>query len=149
VTGAASAIERSVLCLLNRERARRSLRPLRRSPDLDRASRRHSRDMVRRGYFSHKRDGGPNFVERIRRTGYLDGVIRWTVGENIAFGGGSRSAPASLVKGWMASPGHKANILSRTFKEIGLGLATGSPYERGASGPAVTITTDFGFRTRR
>jgi uncharacterized protein YkwD len=46
---------------------------------------------------------------------------------------------------WMHSPGHRANILSRTFKEIGIGIARGAP-ESGQGGDAATYTTDFGFR---
>jgi uncharacterized protein YkwD len=108
--------------------------------------------MVAHAYFDHRRRGGPNFVQRIRRTGYLSGARRWLVGENIGYGEGSRSTTANIVKAWMASPGHKENILDSTYEDVGIGLVLRSPYDRDgdSSTPsrrrAVTVTTDFGCR---
>jgi uncharacterized protein YkwD len=73
------------------------------------------------------------------------------VGENIAWGEGPSSTPASIVKAWMASPDHRENILDTAYKDVGIGLALGSPQAADSStsdgGRAVTITTDFGFRS--
>jgi len=108
--------------------------------------------MVANAYFDHERRGGPTFVHRIRKTGYLTGARRWLVGENIAWGEGRHSTTASIVRAWMASPDHKENILRSTYRDIGIGLARGSPYDRDADSStpsgrqALTITTDFGFR---
>jgi uncharacterized protein YkwD len=151
-TGNTRTIERSFLCLLNSERVRRHLKPLHRNAALDKAARWQSRDMVAHAYFDHVRRGGPNFVQRIRRTGYLSRARRWLVGENIAWGEGHRSTTANIVKAWMASPGHRENILDSTYEDVGIGLVLGSPYDRDADSStpsgrrAVTITTDFGFR---
>lgn len=150
-TGSTRTIERSVLCLLNRERQRRHRRPLQRNAMLDKAARWQSRDMVAHAYFGHRRRGGPNFVQRIRRTGYLKGVRRWLVGENIAFGAGASGTAAGIVKAWMASPDHKENILERAYEDVGIGLVIGSPEGGDRSTPdgerGVTITTDFGLRS--
>jgi uncharacterized protein YkwD len=151
-TGNTRTIETSFLCLLNSERVRRHLRPLHRNAALAKAARWQSRDMVAHAYFDHARPGGPNFVQRIRRTGYLSGVRRWLVGENIAWGEGRGSTTTSIVRAWMASPGHKKNILESAYQDVGIGLVLGSPYEHDADSSApsgrqsVTITTDFGFR---
>jgi len=108
--------------------------------------------MVAHAYFDHVRRGGPNFVQRIRRTGYLRGARGWLVGENIAYGEGRRSTTANIVKAWMASPDHKENILDSTYEDLGIGLVLDSPYDRDADSStpsgrrAVTITTDFGCR---
>lgn len=108
--------------------------------------------MVAHAYFDHGRLGGPNFVQRIRNTGYLRGARRWVVGENIAWGERRRSTSESIVKAWMASPHHKENILESTFEDVGIGLVLGGPYDHDANSStpggrrAVTITTDFGFR---
>lgn len=137
-------IVRATLCLLNARRARQGLRPLRLSRRLSAASRRHSRHMARRNYFSHTSLGGADFVDRIQRTGYLRGARRWTVGENIAWGTGSRSTPRSIVRAWMHSSGHRANILSGSFRQIGVGVAYGAPVRGGSLGG--TYTTAFGAR---
>jgi uncharacterized protein YkwD len=142
------AVETSLLALLNAERAKRGLRPLRRSGTLAVAARWQSRDMVSHHYFDHQRRGGPGLVQRIRRTGYFRNAASWTVGENIAWGAGRLVGPNAIVAGWMKSAGHRHNILNRTFESIGIGLVADAPSgERGA--PSLTITTDFGFREFR
>jgi uncharacterized protein YkwD len=109
--------------------------------------------MVAHTYFDHKRRGGPNFVQRIRRTGYLTGARRWMVGENIAWGEGRGSTTASIMRAWMASREHRENILESTYEDVGIGLAPGNPRDRDAdsSTPSglrvITITTDFGSRS--
>jgi uncharacterized protein YkwD len=136
------ALVRATLCVLNAQRARHNLRPLRLNYRLSGAARRHSRSMARRGFFSHTSPGGVSFVDRIRRTGYLARARSWYLGENIAYGSGPGSSPRSIGTAWMNSPPHRANILSRSFREIGIGLASGTPAgDRGA-----TYTTDFGRR---
>jgi uncharacterized protein YkwD len=136
------ALVRSTLCVLNAQRARHNLRPLRLNWRLSGAARRHSRSMARRRFFSHTSPGGASFVDRIRRTGYLSRVRTWYVGENIAYGSGTRSSPRSIGTAWMNSAPHRANILSRSFREIGIGLAFGTPAGRRGA----TYTTDFGRR---
>lgn len=137
------ALARATLCVLNNARARHNLRPLRLNRKLSRAARRHSRAMARRKFFSHTSLGGASFVDRIRGTGYLSGARRWYVGENIAYGFGSRSSPRSIGSAWMNSPPHRANILSSSFRQIGIGLASGTPVGSGGA----TYTTDFGRRS--
>jgi uncharacterized protein YkwD len=135
---------RATLCVLNAERDRQGLRPLKLNKRLSKAARGHAGDMVRRNYFSHDSLGGGTFVDRIRRTGYLRGAQRWSVGENLAWGTHDSSAPRAVAAMWMNSPGHRANILNGGFREIGIGLVLGAP---GASdGPAATYATEFGFR---
>ena len=134
----------TTLCLLNRERARRRMRPLRMNARLTAAALAHARDMARRNYFSHVAPGGVDMVDRIVRNAYLSGARSWTVGENIAWGNGGYATPASTVAGWMRSPGHRANILNRRFRDIGVGIFLGSPmngHEEGA-----IYATDFGAR---
>lgn len=136
------AFVRATLCAINRVRARRGLRPLRLSRRLSRAAAAHSRDMVRRGYFSHTAPGGLTFLARIVRSGYLRGAHSWIVGENIAWGMSSLATPAATLRMWMNSPPHRANLLSPRFREAGIGIATGVPGR--PSAPGVTYTVDFG-----
>jgi uncharacterized protein YkwD len=137
------ALVRATLCVLNAERSRHRLRPLRLNRKLSRAAQRHSRAMARNRFFSHTSPGGASFVDRIRSTGYLSGARSWTVGENIAYGSGTRSTPRSIGRAWMNSPPHRANILSSSYRAIGIGIASGTPIGGGGG----TYTTDFGRRS--
>jgi uncharacterized protein YkwD len=139
-----AAVKNATLCLLNAERAARQLAPLRSNQLLARAAAAHSRDMVVRAYFSHTSLSGADFVERIRRTGYTRAARSWTVGENLAWGTGTRAMPREIVQSWMESPGHRANILNRTFREVGLGVTLGVPVPDGGEG--ATYNTGFGAR---
>jgi uncharacterized protein YkwD len=76
----------------------------------------HSRDMAARNYFDHADAAGATVAQRATRSGY-----RWrVVGENIAAGQGSTR---QVVAGWLASPGHCENIMSRDFVEMGAAYA--------------------------
>lgn len=134
---------RATLCVLNAERVRHNLRPLRLNRKLARAARRHSRSMARHHFFSHNSRNGASFVDRIRGAGYLSGARSWSVAENIAYGSGNRSTPRAIGTTWMNSPPHRANILSPSYREIGIGLASGTP----VGGGGATYTTDFGRRS--
>lgn len=135
---------RASVCLINRARARRGLPRLRINPKLSRAARRHTRDMVRRNYFSHYSPRGGDIVARTRRTGYLSGHFSWIVGENIAWGSGSRATPRSVVHAWLRSPGHRRNILNPRYRELGIGVVAAAPAHTRL--PAATYTTTFGGR---
>ena len=135
----------ATLCLLNRERRGRGLRALDHNAELGTAAVRHTRDMVRRRYFSHDSPDGSDMVDRIRRAGYLRSARTWGTGENIAWGGGYYATPASIVRGWMRSAGHRHNILNGRFDDIGIGIVQGLPV-RGFGNQGGTFTTDFGFR---
>jgi len=139
-----SAFRSSTLCLLNRERRARGMRKLRTNKRLGRAAKGHAGDMVRRDYFAHDSLSGQSFTDRIRRTGYMSHARSWQVGENIAWGTGERGTPHEIVNVWMNSPGHRANILQRRFREIGIGVVGGAP--EGNPQRAATYATDFGAR---
>jgi uncharacterized protein YkwD len=134
------AATRATLCLLNAERRRHRLPALRPDPALARAARRHSADMVRRDYFGHDAPGGTTPDDRIRAAGYRPGPGGAT-GENLAWGEGSEATPASMVDGWMHSPGHRRNILRRRFADIGIGI---EPRPIGRDTQGATYTTTFG-----
>ena len=136
----------ATLCLLNRERARRGLRPLRLDRRLTRAARAHSADMVRRRYFQHDSPNGRTPFDRMLATRYVPRGAAWALAENIGWGTDVLAQPAALVKAWMKSPGHRRNILDGRFREIGIGIVPGVPVrDRGlADQPGATYTTDFG-----
>jgi uncharacterized protein YkwD len=137
----------ATLCLLNREREARGLHRLRAHRMLTAAAQRYAGAMVRGGFFSHVSPAGTTLEERIReQTRYLAGALRYTIGENIAWGQGDLAKPRAIVAAWMASPGHRANILRAAFREIGIGIAPGAPVAGVAAVRAVTYTNEFGTR---
>ncbi|WP_228977019.1 sigma-70 family RNA polymerase sigma factor [Streptomyces sp. DH12] len=112
-----------VTALVNAERARAGCGPVSRNGLLDTAALRHSEDMDARDYFDHSSPDGTDPGDRITAAGY-----RWsTYGENIARG---QQSPEAVMESWMNSPGHRANILNCSFKELGVGRhdASGGPW---------------------
>ena len=130
------------VCLINEERARRGLGRLAGNSQLAAAAAEHSRDMVARGYFEHESPDGRTPQDRIRATGWGRGRSSST-GENIAWGTGDSATPAAIVREWMDSPPHRADILRPAFREIGVGIALGAPGRR-RSRDGATYTTTFG-----
>jgi uncharacterized protein YkwD len=142
--GNVRAVREAVLCLHNRERAARGLPPLRESAKLRRAAQGHSDAMVAERFFAHESPSGADLADRILATGYAHGR-GWSLGENIAWGTGSLATAAEIQRAWMESPGHRANILRRQFREVGIGIAPGAPVDAGGLAGA-TYTADFGVR---
>jgi len=137
-------IARTTLCLLNQERSSRGLSDLRFNPRLSKAARGHSGDMVAKHYFEHVSKSGHDVVDRLRKSGYLAHVQTWMVGENLAWGSGERGSPRQIMRAWMHSAGHRRNILTSRFREVGIGTVVGTPDSRGPRG--ATYTTTFGAR---
>lgn len=113
--------QNEVVRLTNVERSGHGLGSLAFDARLARAARAHSHDMARRGFFAHENPEGRQVWDRAVAAGY---AYR-KVAENIA--AGQRTA-AEVVAGWMASPGHRANILDGALTQIGVGRADGGPY---------------------
>ena len=141
---APSAPERAgaIVELLNEARAHDGLPPLRFDRRLARAALGHSRDMVANHYFSHDSRSGNRFSDRIARTGWMRGRARWHVGETLAWGVRDHATPASVVRAWLRSPGHRRIVLTPDFKLVGLGITPGTPFRDGSGGR--TYTADFG-----
>jgi len=137
-------VRAAVVCLHNEVRARHDLPRIKENPRLRSAAVGHSANMVSRGFFAHTDPSGTTMVDRVRAAGYVrDGDRRWAVGENLAWGKGNRAKAARIMRTWMASPGHRAAVLNRTYRHLGVGIATGVP-PGGTSG--ATYTMDFGMR---
>nr|WP_082147186.1 CAP domain-containing protein [Rubeoparvulum massiliense] len=113
--------ERQVVDLVNQERAKFGLPPLRHNPELARVARFKSSDMRDRHYFSHQSPtyGSPFQMMQAFRISFR------SAGENIAAG---QPTPNQVMQGWMNSPGHRQNILNGGFTEIGVGYVTGGSY---------------------
>jgi uncharacterized protein YkwD len=136
-------IRGAILCLHNQIRAQNDLPALRENKRLRTAALGHSRDMVKTGFFEHTTPKGVTMVDRILKAKYVREDEGWALGENLAWGTGSYGTPRGAVDAWMQSPGHKANILKRSFREMGVGVVIGVPVSDAAG---ATYTVDFGVR---
>lgn len=135
-----------LLRLINAERAKRDVPGLRVSRALVRAAQFHSKDMARHGFFSHRSKDGSSFAERIRRFYAPPGGGRWRAGENILWGSASLRVSEAL-RMWMRSPVHRANLLARSWTEVGIAVMRASRAPGVFRGDSVTIVTaDFGIR---
>jgi uncharacterized protein YkwD len=130
LTTSGNRIANSMLCITNNERRAAGLAPLTNNTKLTNAAVAHSRDMAQRNYDAHNTPEGVTPDQRLTQAGY---VFSWW-GENIANG---YKTPRQVMAAWMASPGHRANILNPNFKEIGIGLWY-------MSSKVVRYTQDFG-----
>jgi uncharacterized protein YkwD len=160
----------AVICLTNQQRMSNGLAAVAGWPEastsspqyaLNQAAVKHSHDMAAQNYFSHvspacvtamittdsacvryrlqQRVGGPYTYW----PGYCSpSCSSW--GENIRWATGSASTPRATVQAWMASPGHRANILSTRYRDIGVGVSLDAPTSY--TGQAATYTQMFGSR---
>ncbi len=145
-TSAMVVLEDNVIDRMNEIRRSHGLRPLRANGRLRSAAVFHSGDMGRRGYFEHESISGTPFWRRIERFYPSRGFRSWTVGENLLWGTGTYDA-AFAIREWMNSPPHRENILSRDWREVGIGAVRFANAGGEYRGRAVTIVTaDFGAR---
>ncbi len=110
------SFENEVIRLVNVERSKKGLGALQANWELSRVARYKSQDMANKGYFSHT---SPTYGSPFAMMENF-GIRFSSAGENIAYG---QRTPAEVMKGWMNSAGHKANILSPSYTQIGVGLA--------------------------
>ena len=80
----------------------------------------------------------------MRAVGYISSRIGYEVGENIAWGTLSLASPHAIVAAWMASPGHRANILDPSYRQTGIGVSPHPPVSLADGQPGGIYTQDFG-----
>ncbi len=143
---ALGALESGVLAQLNEIRVAHGLVPLQPDPTLTAAARAHTHEMLSDGYFEHNSANGSAFWKRIEQFYPPKSDGSWSVGENLIWTAGTLDAKQALAT-WMASHGHRANILYPKWRQIGVAAA----YTADAPGvfgghSAILVTTDFGVR---
>lgn len=111
-----SAIEKELFELANKERKKISLSSLQLSQDLSLLARKHSLDMASQGKISHSSSSGKSYKDRVVEAGFY--FI--SLGENVAFS--ETFLTAFIHQGFMESPGHRENILSPDFDQVGIGV---------------------------
>lgn len=126
-----STSERTLLGAVNEVREANNLRPLRIDTRLVRAARDYSATLIRNDVFTHGALGS-----RLARYGVRGPLY----GENLAWGKGRQATARGIVRSWLASPSHRANLLRPGWSRIGIGTRIGT--FRGYSG-ATVVTADF------
>jgi uncharacterized protein YkwD len=113
-------LESKMLQLVNEERKKAGLPPLKPDPELTLVARAHSQDMFARGYFSHYTPEKKDPFDRMKAA-----HVRFlAAGENLALG----QSLDICHTGLMNSPGHRANILHPSFGRVGIGILDGGIY---------------------
>lgn len=108
--------ESEVVRLVNVQRTKAGLQPLTQNWELSRVARYKSQDMIDKGYFNHT---SPTYGSPFKMMESF-GIRFSAAGENIAMG---QQSPTEVMNAWMNSPGHRNNIMSPSFTQIGVGLA--------------------------
>jgi uncharacterized protein YkwD len=141
-----SRIVAATLCLINKQRHAAGLASVHTKPALRQAATEFSQEMVSEDFFNHVSPAGSTPLDRLRAAGYIKSGHGYTIGENIGAATGSDATPDAIVASWMASSGHRANILNPAFRDTGIGVVAAVPAIVG-SGPGATYTQDFGSIT--
>jgi uncharacterized protein YkwD len=131
---------KAVLCLMNQLRRSARLKPLQWSPKLARAARAHTNDMVKRHFYAHEMPPGAALSARLRRA-------KWRgrgSGENLGLANLILASPKYMIQAWLNSPPHRANILSRNWKAVGIAMQPKDPLGR-LTGAGI-YTVDFGTK---
>jgi uncharacterized protein YkwD len=133
----------AVTCLINQKRARNHVKPIHESVPLDAAAQTHTDAMTTQNFFSHEGDGTPE--SRASSAGYLAGARSWGIGEDLFWGAAKRSTPRATVDAWMRSAEHRTVMLSKSFRQVGIGVDQGSPAGADDTNTG-TYTALFGYR---
>ena len=139
----APVVGRAIRCLVNGQRAAHGLAPLRASRQLRVAAEGHGADMVAHQFFAHVSPLTGAITNRARRAGYIH-ADDYALGEDIAWGEGDLSTADAIVTAWMNSPPHRAVILDRDFRDMGVGVTSGLPVPSELAG--ATFVLDVGAK---
>lgn len=116
-SGGNAAFESSLLAMINQERANNGVAALSASSSLTAVARAHSEEMAVQDYFDHNSAGGASPFDRM----HAAGITYTAAAENIYAGSGSLNSPSAAFGGWMASEGHRLNMLNATYTQAGVG----------------------------
>ncbi len=139
------SVRAATLCLINRERGDYGESPLKLDAALESSAQEHTDSMVAGDYFEHVGPNGQTPLSRMRAVGYISSSRNgYVIGENIAWGTLWLATPRAIVAAWMASPGHRANILNGHFRQTGIGVSPHVPASMSGGQAGAIYTQDFG-----
>ena len=138
----AATAQTAMVCLTNYARAQEGLAPLRANPTLNAAGQAKLAGDINCAEFSHTPCGQP--FDNVFAA-YVQGATSYQIGENIAWGTGNFGTPRGAMNGWLHSQGHRENILTAAYAEIGIGYLPSQTFQ-GYSG-ATLWSQEFGVRS--
>jgi uncharacterized protein YkwD len=139
------AIRTATLCLVNQERTSRGEASLQPNAHLQQSAQSHTESMAFGDYFEHDGPNGDTPLSRMIASGYIPGGnVGYEIGENIGWGTFSLGTPSAIVAAWMASPGHRANILDVHFRDTAVGVSPHVPSSLSGGQAGGIYTQDFG-----
>ncbi len=142
----AASVDAAVLCLIDRIRAAHGLRSLRTNRELGGVAASQVTTMVHRDYFADVRPSGQTPMALVGGTRYPAHTEAIAVGQNIAWGSGSYATPAHIVSEWMASPPHRAIILTGEYRDAGVAVTPALPSVLRAGKRGALYAVEFGVR---
>jgi uncharacterized protein YkwD len=143
-----NSYEQQLVKYINQERTARHLAKLQVNARLVDSARAHSAEMGVLKYFDHNSPTGETWGERFVSHGYTrEGYKIWKAGENIAWGSGLFSSPVAIVDQWMHSPAHRAVVLTKNFRDVGVGAVSCNGYGS-VDGVVWFFTLDLGRRVK-
>jgi uncharacterized protein YkwD len=138
-------IRSATLCLIDQERADHGEAALQFNADLQQSAQAHTESMAFGDYFEHDGPGGDTPLSRMIACGYIPtSQVGYEIGENIGWGTFDLGTPRAIVAAWMASPGHRANILDARFQDTAIGVSPHVPSSLSQGQPGGIYTQDFG-----
>ena len=133
-------VRRAIVCLVNQQRRAAGVRKVKGHKRLQKAATAHVKDMLGRTYFAHEGPGGPDLISRLQKAKFWPA----TAGENLAAGTGGLATARGVMDAWLHSAAHRANMLDKRFKWVGIGIVPTFPAP--PSSPGATIAAEFGAR---
>jgi uncharacterized protein YkwD len=144
-----NSYEKQLVTLINKERAKHGLPQLRVNAKLVDSARGHSAEMGEAKYFNHDSVSGESWSSRIVRYGYSrQGYSYWKAGENLYWGANIYSSPVLCLQAWMKSSQHRAVVLTKVFRDIGVGAVKTDSGYGDVDGTVWFFTLDLGRRTQ-
>lgn len=131
------AAANAMLCLVNQERRKRGIAPVRQDAKLSRVAGRHARDMVQLSFTGHNSPRRGGLVARVKRAHVFSRTRAFSVGENLGWGGSA----LAINRAWMRSAIHKKATLLRAFTKVGIGVVRGVPH--GSKRRSLTYVVTF------
>ena len=132
-------VRRAIVCLVNHQRALAGTGKVWTHRRLQKAATAHVKDMRARLFFAHEGPGGPDLITRLQKAKFWPA----TAGENLAAGTGATVTARVIVDAWMHSAGHRANMLDKRFRWVGIGIGHTFP---DPPEPGATVAAEFGAR---
>jgi uncharacterized protein YkwD len=145
-----AVVDAATLCLMNRVRAARGLRPLHFNGALAQIASGQASDMVRGHYFADQSLTGQSPLARVIASGYVahPSGARLLTAQNIGFGTGPNATPAGIVTAWMQSPPHRRIMLTAAYRDAGVGAVASVPSGIVSRWLGGTYAVEFGMRGR-